>query len=354
MKKFLKKFVFFVLFMPNTYTQSIDSKLIANKNYDDHVLLEKERIINYSASNWMDEDFEVLKDKTLNEIVLPGSHDSGTYSLKLKLAPDAPPAVIELISKLGKFGLKKLALKIVKKWAEAQCVDIFSQLQIGMRYLDLRVMWNDHDNSFRMHHSLIGTNFLNVLRDIKTFSDNHPKEIIILDISTLNLDDDKYYNLFEMILNLLGFKLLAQDYNFSKTYAEIIKLKTPIVLFFDKQLDYSGDLFWDKKYLVSKWANVDNIEALYDIESKALKDYNDFNSIFKLQWILTPNVETILESLVPFSKVRSLRDLSGECNSIIEIFLLDNKENKINIIMLDFVNETNVLELARARNGKSN
>ena len=35
-------------------------------------------------ANWMDDMKEEIKDKNLNEIVIPGSHDSGTYCINSK------------------------------------------------------------------------------------------------------------------------------------------------------------------------------------------------------------------------------------------------------------------------------
>ena len=35
-------------------------------------------------ANWMDDMKEEIKDNNLNEIVIPGSHDSGTYCINSK------------------------------------------------------------------------------------------------------------------------------------------------------------------------------------------------------------------------------------------------------------------------------
>lgn len=339
----MKKLLLYILIFSTLKAQIID---LGKSPYT--VTECKKEVI--SHENWMREDFAILKEKTLDKIVLPGSHDSGSYNLKLRLAPDAPIEVRELISRLGIFGLKKFILKIVKKWAECQNHNILNQLNCGIRYFDMRVMWDELKQDFRTHHSLVGPSFLEILHDIKKFSDGHPQELILVDISTLNLDDSNYYDLFKLILELIGSKLLPQDYNFSKTFAEIIDLKTPVVLFLDKKLPYSADLFWDRKYLKQTWADVNNVQDLIKIESKAVINYKDYNSFFKLQWVLTPDFKTILESLIPFNKTRSLKDLSQYCNIKLQQFSEQMANYSINILMLDFASESSVLKIARERN----
>ena len=46
--------------------------------------IEHEEIKKVDLANWMDDMKEGIKDKNLNEIVIPGSHDSGTYCINSK------------------------------------------------------------------------------------------------------------------------------------------------------------------------------------------------------------------------------------------------------------------------------
>ena len=55
----------------------------------------------------------------LKDLTIPGSHDSGTYGM-------------------------------VVPGCAAQGVNVYEQLRAGVRYLDLRVMWNDND--YHIYH----------------------------------------------------------------------------------------------------------------------------------------------------------------------------------------------------------
>ena len=96
-------------------------------------------------SRWMDN----IKDDTLiNEIVMPGSHDAGSYKMVW----------------LG----------------ETQQFDIDKQLQMGVRYFDLRV--NKKDDNLVIFHSIInGVSFLPILESIKEFIITNPSEVLLLD-----------------------------------------------------------------------------------------------------------------------------------------------------------------------------
>lgn len=88
----------------------------------------------------------------LNEIAVPGSHDAGSA------------------------GMMPLA--------ETQRHSVYEQLCGGARYLDLRV--KEHKGEAVISHGPIkGQKLSNVLNDIRTFTEDHPTEFIILDFQKL-------------------------------------------------------------------------------------------------------------------------------------------------------------------------
>lgn len=97
-------------------------------------------------SSWM----KNINDETLiNEIVIPGSHDAGSYTMVW----------------LG----------------ETQQFSIEQQLEMGVRYFDLRVN-KKSDNEYVIFHSIInGVEFLPILETIKNFIIENPTETLLLD-----------------------------------------------------------------------------------------------------------------------------------------------------------------------------
>ena len=89
---------------------------------------------NFSAKKWMSSFSRVLNDKKLNEIVLPGTHDSGTYPITKESKRT------DLFLNLGP--LNSFVAKIGYKWAKTQDLSIREQLMSGIRYLvqDVRLI----------------------------------------------------------------------------------------------------------------------------------------------------------------------------------------------------------------------
>ncbi len=137
-------------------------------------------------SNWMRDRYPFIQDKKLGNLVIPGTHDSGTYSLidpwdptdarNLELlpgdvgAPDKPPEARVALALGG---------SIAKAWGAAQSRNITQQLEDGIRSLDLRVAV-DKKGVLRACHALYGDRIDKILDAVKQFSDAHPQEIIIL------------------------------------------------------------------------------------------------------------------------------------------------------------------------------
>ena len=163
-------------------------------------------------SRWMDN----IKDDTLiNEIVMPGSHDAGSYKMVW----------------LG----------------ETQQFDIDKQLQMGVRYFDLRV--NKKDDNLVIFHSIInGVSFLPILESIKEFIITNPSEVLLLDFQHFSGNSQSdVYNLITQYLydnNLL----VVNDTNLSDLeFISNLKLKDArgkcIIFWGDRSSDLSNYIF---------------------------------------------------------------------------------------------------------------
>ena len=95
--------------------------------------------------SWMS---ELSDDILVKDIIMPGSHDAGSYGMVW----------------LG----------------ETQHLTIEEQLEIGARYFDLRV--NKLEDDYVIFHSIInGVEFLPILESIKNFIIENPTETLLLD-----------------------------------------------------------------------------------------------------------------------------------------------------------------------------
>lgn len=126
--------------------------------------LEIDRKTTTFTANWMSN----IDDSTrVKDMVIPGSHDSGTST----------------INWLGK----------------TQEVDTVTQLEMGVRYFDLRVRKKD-GKLYIFHGPLTGAEFEPILYGFKSFLVDHPSETVILDFQHFDESHDDVAALVKLVL----------------------------------------------------------------------------------------------------------------------------------------------------------
>lgn len=119
--------------------------IYANKNNDNSVP-------DASLKVWM----SYLKDDTkMKEIVIPGAHDAGTKGMIYA--------------------------------GKTQDRSVKDQLECGVRYIDLRVGFNK-DKLEIYHGPIWGTEFQTVINDVKTFMQENPSEVVLVDLQHFKSD----------------------------------------------------------------------------------------------------------------------------------------------------------------------
>lgn len=132
--------------------------------------------------DWMSANATKIGPYTLRDLVIPGSHDAGSWGAR--------------VAKI--FG---------REAAEAQGCSVFDQLMAGSRYLDLRAKWVNGD--YYMNHgvALTNTRLSRVLEAVRAFNGRYPKEIILITLSLSGGDVGKGY---ERARAALGPNLMAE------------------------------------------------------------------------------------------------------------------------------------------------
>ncbi len=106
-----------------------------------------------SRPDWM----KRYGNRTLRQLCLPGSHQSGTYkSKKLKPVP------------------------LVTGWSECQNLSFSAQLQGGIRFFDLRVMKHSDKEIWLHHNVVVCVKLREVLEVVRDFITDYPSEIVFL------------------------------------------------------------------------------------------------------------------------------------------------------------------------------
>lgn len=197
----------------------VDSNVTkASENYTafTNKLLTNARIESRPNQNWMADIWNSIKDKKLIEIIIPGTHDSGTAFM------DSNQARATARTQTGSFG---------------------TQLKDGIRYFDVRLEeakhWGCADDSvwwFRHGPFRSKTQFMSALADTKQFLEANPYEFIILDVSDGDASTKSRDNLLNLIEKHLGSYLAKTGWN-KKTLAELKEENQRVIVITNNALD---------------------------------------------------------------------------------------------------------------------
>jgi len=175
---------------------------------------------NSTTTDWMS---HIPSDRKLNQLIIPGTHDSGTYAITsvshFSISDPGPlPTWLEKISNILPVSIIR---PIIAGWSKTQPYSIADQLNNGIRYLDFRVCYNSSD--FYLCHTMLGDSVATALKDIQTFAKVHPSEIIIIDFNHLyGIDDSAIATQFlQLLKNNLETIAIPNIYNASNTIGQI-------------------------------------------------------------------------------------------------------------------------------------
>ena len=258
-------------------------------------------------ANWMERNHPAIKDRSLLQVTLPGSHDAGSYEKRhCRLASGCN--------------------------TETQSLDIGGQLQCGARFFDIRPVKKDgvlNTGHYNINDTLgalgcLGGSMDDVLSDINTFLNEHPKEIIILNVQHPKDLDDKDFgesdwdNLKRKISRRLGGNLYRNQ-NFdvtSTTLDQILRSSGNVLVRYRRSTSgdaddrnrrkAEGDFRAGDFRLYDRYANTLDVEKMINDQTSKFVGTNtepkddDGNVIrfdptrqqFVFSWTLTQNILT--------------------------------------------------------------
>ncbi len=303
--------------------------------------------------SWMGDLADVIGKKPINRVILPGSHDTGTYAIsnQSQLAPD--------ISDTLKFWLQFDPLKIqhLKNWAVTQNLNISEQLEMGIRYLDIRLC-KLADGTLSTCHSVSGESMQNVVNQVAEFlqQPEHAKEIIFMDINHVaglsNADIDQLtQTLTAAFSSKIASPLLLTP---SNLLSHFWLQKKQVIIFFanDYAVATYPNLYWSENRINSPWGDKQDAQQLQTFLQTSLHS-RDFTKMHVLQTQETPSDQSIINGFNIFSSnPDSLLKMTAGYKHTIEDWLYDPNQQALlaqngNIIFEDFSNGIDLTELAK-------
>ena len=285
---------------------------------------------------WM----SLISDSTkLNEMIIPGSHDSGSYNMIY----------------LG----------------ETQKFSIARQLKLGVRYLDIRIANNE--GKYQIFHDIInGVDAEEVFVDIASFLKDNPTEVLLLDFQHFKNGSEE--KVIEFINTYLSTYLFYKDN--TKTELEFIDSLTlgdvrgKCIIFFGSTQNHSS--YWDLPYIFSR--NNDHcLRENVSLNSMYIKDYNIMPSAKYIEEGLRLYFDNIKEKISSTSH-KGIFVLQGQLTDAKKIYGPWSRERNhdenmqsyisylketddfksVNVIMRDFINQEKSVNIIRINYYKYN
>lgn len=265
----------------------------------------KDSNANYWLRRWMWQYQPSLKNLTIEEMALPGTHDSGTYDMKSVVS---------------------------RPWTQTQNLNLEEQLQAGARVLDLRIgIQPDEqgDNKFILVHDTWRTEVTlsNALDQVISFSNAESTEIVLLDfhrfVELETASPSDYTEMINIVKSKLSGMLIPPSQSNTKL-DDIWKQKERIIVAWNR--DGKDSSFWDG--VDQGWFNKSSESELYTAIGDELK--KSHSGLWSICAILTASAFDPIHSLSP--ELSQWFSPAGEWSK------------EVNIVSCDFINKTQLAQ----------
>uniref|UniRef100_A0A6B2LB76 Phosphatidylinositol-specific phospholipase C X domain-containing protein n=1 Tax=Arcella intermedia TaxID=1963864 RepID=A0A6B2LB76_9EUKA len=299
----------------------------------------------------MKRNMNIIGNLRLFDLCLPGSHDSGSFNLTDDLI-DVPEFLAEIVKVADILGLD--VGDIIDGWAKTQTVDFFTQLSLGIRYLDIRAFYDAPSNTWKLHHGPVAGNPISILFDeLKQFVSLHPEEVLVIEVAVDDPGTAANQLVFQQLVqNSIGSKLWPVTKGF-QTINSMVSSGQTIIMTID--IPILNNIVWPRSTIYNTYANSPDLPTMeqFNINTVKLWDQRrkDNQQLFKISWTLTANSTTILEMVFPDSP-HNLIELADIANSDFENWYNSNMKGYAypvlgNILIIDDLTNSAIFTLSQ-------
>ncbi len=248
---------------------------------------------------WMQNLSEYLRDIPINEIILPGTHDSGAY--QIDFSKPIGNKKIKFANKIIKY--LPCVANIIKEWTLAQSKSIYDQLKDGIRLCDFRISYNEDLNDYYITHTFTCVKLDVVLNDIAKFLNEDLEEIVVLLFKPdhphrKSMTKERNNEVIEKIKMILSQHICYRTHDDTfKTYGEMVDTSQRVIIYYKSNKD-NYDYVWPSSNVYNPWDNTSNVIEKLDMLSvdfeKMIKSVKIMNFI---ELTLTPQKKDIIDDI---------------------------------------------------------
>ncbi len=265
----------------------------------------------YLLSTYIEHVF-MNNNKKLNEIQFVGSHNSSSY----KFISDVPlPGKLAGQYKVNTLnGIQKwcaICQRILAAWTFTQQYDVYDQLKLGVRALDLRVAFTGREYVYA--HTLANEYTKVILGQIKTFIDENPDAFIIISSkpewenrSTMETPE-AIQGYLQLVGNILGSKLLPKSDTMPTLGSALNNGHQVLFIYHGDTGGMTDNWIWPSSTIYGTWYNESNMDRAYRTYSNDVANIIANNDMrFRQTYLVTtPDTDSIKDAYLgrinPFS-----------------------------------------------------
>ncbi len=297
-------------------------------------------------SSWMS---ETLDEETLIiEVKMLGAHDAFSHEIDISSPVDEESADSLMTGFIGRL-IKGFSIRQSK----TQVVCAQEQLTSGIRYLDMRLSYNEKEETYYTTHNYFSSKLEEVLSEITSFLSDNPGEFIVLDIQHVygvdyNSADDfeEVYEYFEDS-GILEYAITNDQQLLEITYGDITESKTKAGIIILSKFDTSNQYFFDYETNVrSNWANEDEFDKIISFledEKLSIMTSSYYGEFRVMQAVAT--MEMSFTGIMRSFETWSLLGRAREFNKyLLEYEGLEGLLDVMPILMIDFSTDYKIID----------
>ncbi|XP_050296375.1 PI-PLC X domain-containing protein 1-like [Anthonomus grandis grandis] len=269
---------------------------------------------------WMYDNRHYLAKKKIGNLVIPGTHNSGSY---------------------------KGIISYFEGYVLNQDQSVWNQLVFGIRYLDFRIGYLP-DGGFHIFHDHVKvTKIEPILEQIKKFAELAPQEIIFIDFHRFpfpqNFTIDLHHRFTDIVYYYLGDHVVAPlglQAGSGPTLNEIWSQNRSIIISYADRITISAKP-WLWNPLKQFWGDTNNLNSLKQFLYNALYQHKShINPMWALMAELTPTHWDVL------LRKNNLRELAQTVNKEVTKWIRDEWFNDVNIVATDYFLGNDLVRIA--------
>eukprot|EP00049_Salpingoeca_infusionum_P017911 m.354925 g.354925 ORF g.354925 m.354925 type:complete len:471 (+) comp17136_c0_seq1:67-1479(+) len=220
------------------------------------------RAANYSVTDWMGALRPAIDHMTLQDLALPGSHDSMTGDLSTTIADgsnDIPPALAWVLHEFHELEPGNF----IRNQSKTQGLNMTEMLETGLRFIDFRIMYSAGPDAsstapydwYCLHFAESNHKAMVYLQNAKDWMEKHPNEVLVLWFSRHGnicaTGNDQYPNVspatkqafWKQVTALFGPLLFDAGKNTlnGTTYSELISSGQRVVIFASDYAEFTAN-----------------------------------------------------------------------------------------------------------------